>query len=95
MICLDKKRYESEVLMGLLTTFDTNNHELLIAAPNAYGFSKDALKIIFSFLSNRFKRAKINTTFSSWTKLTQGLPQRSILGIILFKMYLNDSFFHL
>ena len=42
--------------MDLSKAFDTINHELLIATLNAYGFSKDALKLIFSYMSDRWQR---------------------------------------
>ena len=78
--------------MDLSEASDTKR-ELLIAKLHAYGFSKDPLEIIFSYLPNRFQRVKINATFSSWTELIQGLPQGSILGTVLFNIYVNDLFF--
>ena len=46
--------------MDLLKAFDTINHELLIAKLYAYGFSKDALKLIFNYMSDRWQKCKIN-----------------------------------
>ena len=51
--------------MDLSKAFDTINHELLIAELNAYGFSKDALELMFSYMSDRWQRIKINKSFSS------------------------------
>ena len=81
------------VLMDLSTAFDTINHELLIAKLEAYGFNKNALKFIQSYLSNRWQHTKINNSFSSWTKLLEGVPQGSILGALIFNIYINDLFF--
>ena len=51
---LDNKGYAGAILMDLSKAFDTINHELLIAKLYAYGFSKDALKLINSYMSDRW-----------------------------------------
>ena len=81
--------------MDLSKAFDTINHELLIAKLYAYGFTKESLMIILSYLSDRWQHVKIDSSFSSWTELLQDVPEGSVLGTLLFNIYLKDLFFAL
>ena len=92
-ISIDKKGYGGAILMDLSKTFDSLNHELLVAKLHAYGFSYSSLKLILSNLSNRWQRTKINNTYTSWVEILLGVPQGSILGPLFINIYLNDLFF--
>ena len=75
--------------------FDATNHELLIAKLYAYGFSKEAFKLINSYVSDRWQRTKIDKSFSYWSALLKGVLQGSVLGPILFNLYIKDLPYHL
>ena len=79
--------------MDLSNAFDTINYELLVAKLRVYGFSNDSLNLLYSYLNNRWYRTKISHKFSPWKELSQVVPKGSVLGPLLFNIYLSDLFF--
>ena len=90
--CLDNKGSTGVILTDLSKAFDCLIHDLLIAKLNAYGFDYNSLKLVYSYLSNRLQRVRVNCNYSSWNEIIFGVPQGSILDPLLFNIYLNDLF---
>ena len=89
----DNKQFCAAILTDLSKAFDCICHDLLIAKLNAYGVDRNAVKLVYDYLSDRSQKTKVGSSFSDYLDIIYGVPQGSILGPLLFNIDLSDLFF--
>lgn len=87
---LDQKMYSVGIFIDLSKAFDTIDHHILINKLQRYGVRGVGLDWFASYLSNRKQLVSIGNTYSDLLEIQCGVPQGSILGPLLFIIYIND-----
>ena len=87
---LDSNKYDCGVFIDLKKAFDTVNHEILLQKLEHYGIREEALSWFQSYLTNRKQYVYLNGTCSEMRSISCGVPQGSVLGPLLFLIYIND-----
>jgi hypothetical protein len=87
---MDKMNIPINIYMDLSKAFDTLNHDILLEKLSFYGIQDKAKALMSSYISNRKQYVEFNNTTSNLMIIKTGVPQGSILGPLLFIIYLND-----
>ena len=87
---LDRKLESDIIYLDFSKAFDSVCPAKLVLKLKKFGIDDPLLAWFYSYLTGRRQRVVINGTFSNWTGVGSGVPQGSLLGSILFLLFVND-----
>ena len=87
---LDAELLVGAIMMDLSKAFDCVDHSILVRKLRVYGVNGGELRWFQDYLHGRKQRVRISSAYSTWSDIRRGIPQGSILGPLLFNLYVQD-----